>query len=616
VDQPAVTLTETHSPTHATVTASAAGGGTTLETTNALDYAGLLWTHLQIQGSGPLSVSDLTLEVPLKAAAATLMQTSYGWEDAGAVKAWNNQVGPGMQLWLGNDDGGLQVSLPSAQYWRGGDRDRQVEIEPHGDQVILRLRLVQGRVSFAESAIDYQVGFQVTPVRAPPAGWRLWRFAPIPAPGTPGRWFAPFYTNSWDEGVSYPVPRREAWLKRFTDAAAQGSQPVLYMQPFTASPAMPDYADYAAEWRKKLGVPAPPADPNANPEAEDRLCPREGSWSDYFVATFFSLMDGASKDVPWGGVYFDNDDVPICDDGDHGCGWVDENGVRQPERRWLEASALHKRFYVAMQQLHPDKLIFSHCSGHPDMSLLGFCDAMIDGEQLGPAMPAHNWNYHDILTLDRMRAEFMGSNYGHVAIFLPELAQPVYLHMGQGGEELRDHFNLEPEPAEEMQVIGLVMAHDILPWPLYETLTPFYHLWAVEDAFGWGDDVEFLPYWKNQTLVTVAPADPNVVCSLYRKAGKLMAVVVNNTGADRDVTLQFHADALNLPALAQADHMLDAWTGASFAFHAYQHDVHGVPRPQPDWQTQAGQETRVPMTGGQVTVHVPAWGFRLLVTPQ
>ena len=89
---------------------------------------------------------------------------------------------------------------------------------------------------------------------------------------------------------------------------------------------------------------------------------------------------------------------------------------------------------------------------------------------------------------------------------------------------------------------------------------------------------------------------------------------MNNTDEDRAVTVQFHPEALGLPALQQG-YILDAWAGATFQYHHYDLNPQGQPRMLGKWVTQQGQEVRVPVEAGQLTVQVPQRGFRLLMTP-
>lgn len=577
-----------------------------VETASFLEFDGFMWTKLRVTATGPGNLSKLALEIPLKRPAATLMQTAYSNEDGGFLHAFSHRITADSQVWLGNEDGGLQLSVPSERNFHSADRNRQLEIVPQADRVLLRVNFITKETMFT-APLEYEFMLQLTPTRPRPAGWRMWRITP--GDNTlKGVRLSPFYTEGWDLGASYPVPRPE-FERMFSEETARGNLATPYLQPYSISPAMPDYEQFAAEWRTTLTSAAPPYDPQADMYATTGVCPRNASWSDYFVDTFFTLMGGKYKTMGWGALYFDVTPPPMCDNADHGCGFRDEYGVWQGETRYLDARNLQKRFYMAMQERFPGKLLFNHESGQVNMSQLSFVDGMIDGEHLALALPPDHFTYHKILPLDRVRAEYMGSNYGFVPIFLPE-----YSRGGSGNVELMKRLFLTVEPPEFLHLMGLLMVHDILPWPAYVQPAAVSHWWAIQDAFGFDDErLEFLPYWKTGDLVDLSPRDPNIVCSLYRRPGKLMLIVMNNTDEDRPVTLQLDVAKLGLPAL-HSGNLRDAWQGTSFRYHVHEVDDRGNARAHPEAVTQEGKVVEVPVVGGQVKLDVPKRNFRVLVS--
>jgi hypothetical protein len=297
--------------------------------------------------------------------------------------------------------------------------------------------------------------------------------------------------------------------------------------------------------------------------------------------------------------------TPLCDNADHGCGYRDEHGAWQPEQRYLEHREVQRRFYRAMRARWPGKLLFNHESGHPDMTQLSHCDGMIDGEHLTLAVASEGFHYHRLLTLDRMRAQYMGRNFGFVPVFLPE-----FTRASQGNAAVTRRFMTDPEPPEVMHLVGLLFLHDILPWNAYSHPGPYFHLWAVQDAFGWGDDVEWLPYWKNRDLVSLAPADPNLVCTLYRRPGKVLAVVMNNTDDDREVHVALDLAKLGLPE--KTARAIDAWKAAGFRSPHYTADSQGAVSPSPRPLEVAGVEERIPLAAGHLKIHSGKRNFRVL----
>jgi hypothetical protein len=570
-----------------------------------LEYDGLLWAKLKLSAPDRPLVERLTLEIPLRPDAATLMQTGFGHEDGGKVRPWSHRVVANSQVWLGNEAGGLQVTVPSARNWRNADRNRQLEIIADAGRVVLRLNLID-EPTVLDADTEYEFGLQLTPVRPKPEGWRMWRITPLD--DTPGTRFNPFYTEGFDAGTSYPIPKPE-WERIFSENTAKGNRAIIYLQPCSVWPGMPDYPDFAAEWRTSLSNAPPPFDPEAPPMSAMGVCPRPRSWGDYFVNTFCDLYEGPYKDMGWGGVYFDVTPPPVCDNADHGCGYRDEYGVWQPEQRYLEHRNVQRRFYAALQERWPEKVLVNHESGCLNMLQLAFAQGMIDGEHLTLALPQDDFSYRNLLTLDRMRAQYMGHNFGFVPIFLPEFTRAA-----EGNETVVNRFMLTEEPPEVMHLLGLLALHDILPWNAYSNPAPYFHWWAVQDAFGWGDEVEFLPYWSNQSLVTLAPQNPDLVCTVYRRAEKALFVLMNNTDADIEATLAPDWEALGVPAPAEG--LLDAWAAASFRYPGWERDpATNKARRKPEPAQVTGHDVRLPLGTGRVTIPIPKRSFRMATAP-
>jgi hypothetical protein len=590
-------------PAKAIYTATARTGEVLVSTRNVLEFDGLLWITLTVRSTGPLRVDNLMLDLPLRADIATLMQVPNNFRETGFVHPWHGRVGAGTQIWLGNEDGGVQCTIPTAKNWLNIDRAKQLQILPDTNGcVTLRLNLVDKPSTFSEP-ITYEFGLQLTPVRPHPKGWRMWRIA-NPDLVKQGTLFSLFYTEGWAKGTSYPIPG-PGWEQRINANAAKGSPATLYFQPYSIWSGIPDYAQFASEWRLTTrGVP-PPADPNANPISFMSLCPRAHSWSDWFVSTFVETMATTNKNLLWGSTYFDNVSPNACDNTAHGCGYRDEYGVMQQEIPFQDYRIVQKRFYTAMQQRYPDRLMFNHSSGFSNMTQLAFTHGMIDGENIGgPLLLQEKCSYANILTLDRMRAEYMGHNFGFVPIFLTEF------NSASGGDMELGRYFVQTEPTEVMHVVGLLMLHDILPWSAYCNSEPFYRWWAVQDAFGWGDEVEWQPYWKNRDFVTLEPSDSNIVCTLYRRSGKVLVVVMNNTDIDREITVQLNFQKLGMKAPATA---LDAWKATSCDYVDVYCDAKGILQAAPKPGHTSGVEERLPITNGHITLPVSKRNFRLLL---
>jgi len=149
-------------------------------------------------------------------------------------------------------------------------------------------------------------------------------------------------------------------------------------------------------------------------------------------------------------------------------------------------------------------------------------------------------NYYNLLPLDKFRAEFMGRQWGIVSIFLPEFSR------AQLTPEAKKLWNGPAKLPEVRHLAGMIFLHDSIPWPAFSDLKPYYTIWAAQDALGWGDDVEFIPYWNNAGVIAPLPKD--IAVSIYCRDGRALLVLFNNTDAEARVPLHLHPDKLGVSA--------------------------------------------------------------------
>ena len=674
------------SPARVCANAHASWNGLSVSADSTIEFDGLLWVKLDVknESAGDLTFSDLRIEVPFGEGAATLMTTSFDqYEHAGAVggvrwnrecgsqyysdrnalgrpaEVWHHRVSEDAQVWLGDEQCGLQVTVPSTKDWHNTEegRERQIEVEiatahpvapgssldwqnlgtglPRRIErgtategpVTLRLNLIdQERTLESGDSLEYEFGLHLTPVRPHhPSGWRSWRFEPPVGYHRDAShlWFNRICTTRWSMGVSCPIPVQnvEADVLR-PDQPGDRDLPLLYLQPATVWRGARDYPRFAEEWRTDDDVAPPPAgvvglecstcsdttsasicEWQCTAEAKESdprwssfmyTCPGAPSWSDFLVGTFWKQLNPCTKlycEVPWGGVYFDVADPQFCDNADHGCGYVrDGKTVRQPEQRYREYRDLQRRFYHMLRTWPCErKYLFNHQSGKLNLSQLSFCDGVLDGERLldyldagdGYAYYDADGNGSDILTFDRMRAEFMGHNLGITPIFIPYFTRAADRDSNTGA---REHFDRDDgdgppcEPKEVLHVLGLLILHDIVPYGGSSNKSAYLHWWKVQDDFGWGDDVQFVPYWTSSRYVTLTkgntrleyPDDDKVACSLYRRRGspgRVLLAIMNNTkerlAGSTALTVGVDLGALDCSGATEA---VDAWNSASYDY--------------------------------------------------
>ncbi|MEI6503234.1 MAG: glycoside hydrolase domain-containing protein, partial [Armatimonadota bacterium] len=92
------------------------------------------------------------------------------------------------------------------------------------------------------------------------------------------------------------------------------------------------------------------------------------------------------------------------------------------------------------------------------------------------------------------------------------------------------------------RLMGLMLAHDCGPWPIWSKSQVVFDAWTTADQFGI-QTAKFLPYWKPNG-VTVEGTD--AVVSVYQQPGKALLIVLNTTMTEQTVKVTVNAKALGL----------------------------------------------------------------------
>ena len=513
-------------------------GGHRVETDGYVEFDGMYYTTLSLRAEADATLDSLAVEIPMRREAATLFYSGdYGTRDTGLTPAerWSHSFKP--CLWLGNERVGLQWFAQSTKGWAFEDAAENIVVEPGDDRLTLRLNFVTAPLGMKRGdELSIEFGLHATPVRPFPKGWRNWRMGKT---GVPYVNIQPWATG-WSVADAYPVAHENA-RKSFDARLAQGviTFPYLAIQDMAAY--TPEYQRFRAEWKT---LPSPePAPPGDRPRAvRTAVCPNARGWQDFFLWALERSID----QVDFRGLYFDVTSPRRCANRHHGCGYQAPDGSRVGEWNILASREMQKRIYVLMKSKRPDSIIMIHSSGSIFMPQLAFCDTMADGENLTTRIP--EGNYYEIMPPGKYRAEFMGHPFGYVGTIIPEFARGVPQIDWEQEENLR--------PVEHL--LGMVLVHDAQIWSAYSSMRPYLEAWKAMDEFGWGDELEFLPYWDNAQFLSAEPE--GVLASVYRGPGQLMLVVLNNTDEDAQVKLALRPEALGKPAAPDC-RLRDAFTG-------------------------------------------------------
>ena len=251
-------------------------------------------------------------------------------------------------------------------------------------------------------------------------------------------------------------------------------------------------------------------------------CAPARSWIDFIV----QKTDRYVRDMDMDGLYHDFTMVLGCSNELAGCGYV-RDGKRRQTYPFFGVREIYMRVYTALKLYGAEKgkptFMMGHDSTQPFVPITGFCDSVLDGEHFRTL--GVKGDYHDLMPLDAMRAEFMGHNLGTMCFFLPEF----------GGE-----YATATEPTTHL--MGLILLHDMNIWPLWLNRKVAGETFAVLDDWGY-NDAQFFPYWHNADLI--GGQSDAIKASVYRKpGGGALVCVVNDTRQAQTAALTVQWDKL------------------------------------------------------------------------
>ena len=536
-------------PSAVEIASRGALGPITVDVKMRMEFDGYVWLDLRLApGEGSeANLGPLTLEMPMEAARATLWYSgSYTCKDTGTLPAegYRGQWRP--RFWVGDEEAGLQWFAESKRGWSITREGETLSIKDG----LIHLSITDTSLTLAKP-LEVSFGIMATPVRPRPKNWRSWRFGQDEV-NRAGWRYVSLWNTHWGQRWNYPI-LKPTTAERLRQKYVDGELPCMYCNTTAFSPCTPEYRYWHEEWRVAPSARIDFASLRDDDEnAHARVCPKS-TFTEFYVWA----LEKAIKAADIRGLYFDVSDAPHCKNEAHGCGWRDENGKLHETVALRANREFQKRVYTVGKRHRSDFLVSIHMSGNITMPQHSFCDIMIDGENFTSILQ-RQWatdkrgDYFDFITLDKMRAEFMLHNFGPVPAFLPEFARSL------GDRWWTD----DPEALRAARhLVGLFTLHDAPLWQAYMPSMVLCLVWYAQTRFGWDEQVELIPYWRNSSLLTMEPRDPRVVASIFKRPGRIMIVAMNNTDKDTAVTLSWNAKGLGLEG-KQFAKIEDFYTGA------------------------------------------------------
>lgn len=541
------------SSTRAQCEGSASVPGLDLKVETSIEYDGFLWTEMTLTPSRPCTMNDLTLRIPVRAANAGYYHhfqphwAKRSGVDIGVFPKDGFEAAEFQPyMWVGDDERGLAWFSETQEGWSIAPGKTNQRIVRNGDVVEMEIHFINQPTQMSRP-LKLSFGLQATPVKPRPANARSWRLAEMGPKGTgvPLSDMSPNRGNIsivWGSGhpsagdlayYGYPWPKEPAKFRQYvSDLHAKKILVVPYVNLNYMSTGAPEFDYYSPEWSDLGRNYSAVGDVAAMGHSIVGACPHSAAWRDFIAYKVAKFADEFSVD----GIYVDEWVPHQCQVEGHGCAWRDARGTlhgRYPIRGYRE---IMRRVREIFTERRPNFHLIAHVSGAVCIPQLSFADSMLGGEGYVPAeSDPKNSDYLECVTLDKLRAEF-GPQWGCVPFFLPEFA-------GEG----------RVKPQATARLMGIMLALDIGPWPVWCQPDAIFDAWKKMDRFG-TTEAEFLPYWKPNGI---ASDHKDCVVSVYRKAGSAMLVVLNTGKVDAQAILKVDPTTLGLPAEFTAKNLND-----------------------------------------------------------
>ena len=589
----------------AALVSSAEAGGVVMKTDGVLEYDGFIWNRVRLSGVEGRNVERLTLVIPLKDAEVPLMHIctadSIRHNPTGKVPAGEGVVWEGTRLhreggfvdlmyasqavpyvWLGAERRGLSWFVNNTAGMRLAKNRPAVRIVRKGGVLMLEVDFINVPSRLREGHA-FAYGLEATPVKTPDR--RMYRHFQTEVGPHPENWVSRFearqaLANFWNRWSRKPVgddwtayrrlfrqiteatPESAAGFRAAFDEATNRTEAAFreYCGAFADVGRQTRYdwaagcRDYALRNALALKDPAYPfrySDPTLTWEEEEdvkyyrsewisRPCGYTGATRNFLTPSYLDyIVYYYKKDIDCGlkGLYFD-DMFPMT------CRNPDTEMTRDDEGAWhgnfgiLEMRELVKRTATMqhlagveprLQQIH-----MTNCLLVPSFA---FATSMLSWEDhYGEKIFQHRF------PLDYVRAESLGSQVGAEAVALDGIH-----HRGHDRKDWDErYFAFLTRTQQAILLPGgvKIWLRPAIPGNGVHREELFKILGVLGRFEIWADDSVFVPFYEDDGAVKAVAG--KTLVGTYRRPGRTLAIIGNQTGEDLEFTLLADAGKLKL----------------------------------------------------------------------
>ncbi len=315
------------------------------------------------------------------------------------------------------------------------------------------------------------------------------------------------------------------WVKAVGNAGGRTS--VYYLK--NISPEDPYWEDFGEEMLLN------PLRPSINNYV---LCPK-GPGTDFFVWTVEQIIRRYGVD----GIHNDYGELMACENLEHGCGWVDENGKVRKSWPILEQRRMNQRVYGLLHGILKKNGVYrNHTSSAPILATVGFADIFVTGEYEAMS-PKNGKPIGDWLPEDNYLSFYSSYITGIPAFGGHTLPWEIMAGEGTGASQthlLKDYPLFNPEGYFDPYRVPS------FAFGMRSQVQMFY------PAFKDFSNAEFIGFWKTKELAETKTADgyakKYIRTSIWKDAGEKKALILvgNVGGIKKEVHLKINFPLLGL----------------------------------------------------------------------
>lgn len=406
--------------------------------------------------------------------------------------------------WVGNQEKGLFWFAESPYNWINYKKNDAVNFSKrsYSDDASVVLNLTDIN-SYKSHTWTFEFGLQATPVKPMPNNWRSWQLGEIPESNINMIWpevGKPYALKFF----GYPEARNiDSFNSQVKKLKSENKKVLVYNALTYLSHATPEWKQFQQIWDIDALSDAG-GDVRAYGADYSRINITDDKFQDFIVWKSYKFM----KDTDIDGYYLDNCMITNINNKKEVRSFK-SSSEKLPYFPIMESRKLFERFYKTVKSERSNKLVLAHSSARIVPPILGFSDAVIDGEQFRQQRTKVKGDYLEKVDLETFQSEFLGAQYGFPIIFLPVFDAIYY----------KTYY-----PTRYLAAI--LLQHDILVWPQASVYVVWSERYKLLSEFPEYETASFKAYYSNEKILS--SDTKNVIGSVYKNNRNEYLCIVSN----------------------------------------------------------------------------------------